>query len=298
MEPYSASNNVWTHYAIVAKANGMSDLYVNGVRHSAINKTIPLPLGSIGRSRDNVEASLDEMMVFDEALSAAQIVAIRKINQPVSRWAFNEHSTSTREANLAATSATDGAPTAKISLALGGATLKVYNADFDDALRPTGAAPLFDGTNDRATFASTVAVTGAWTIGFWLHPKSVNTAQTLMDFATAATNPFLAITTTGRLSIYGTAFNAYTLTADKWVYLSFVRNGTSVTLYVNGVSQGSVTPTGVGNLAVKYLGASAGTASRFFTGLVDELSVYSGAFTAAEAKMLYNVESPPIERKK
>jgi GH25 family lysozyme M1 (1,4-beta-N-acetylmuramidase) len=80
---YVAPANVWTHLAFVGTSTNTS-LYVNGVLQSTLTNTLPLPRGYIGvaylsstpKFVDFMLGSLDELLLFNRALTPAQINAI------------------------------------------------------------------------------------------------------------------------------------------------------------------------------------------------------------------------------
>ncbi len=81
--PYSVPVGVWTHLAFVGTSGGVS-LYVNGVLTSSLANSIPLPRSYIGATYvtspgkyiDFMLGSLDEIMIFNRALSVGEIVSI------------------------------------------------------------------------------------------------------------------------------------------------------------------------------------------------------------------------------
>jgi hypothetical protein len=82
---YTAPAGVWTHLAFVGTASSTS-LYANGVLKTNLNVGIPLPRGYLGAGYwavssppfflDYMLGSLDEVLVFNRNLSAAEINAI------------------------------------------------------------------------------------------------------------------------------------------------------------------------------------------------------------------------------
>jgi GH25 family lysozyme M1 (1,4-beta-N-acetylmuramidase) len=80
---YTVPQNTWTHLAFIASGTQMQ-LYANGSLVGTISTNIPLPRAYIGAGYVNSSArfvdfmlgSLDEMMLFNRALGAAEISAI------------------------------------------------------------------------------------------------------------------------------------------------------------------------------------------------------------------------------
>lgn len=80
---YIAPVGVWTHLAFVGTATGTS-LFVNGAPRNTLTNTLPLPRGYIGAGYVNSTAklvdymlgNLDEVILFNRALTASEINAI------------------------------------------------------------------------------------------------------------------------------------------------------------------------------------------------------------------------------
>ncbi|MFC7615692.1 discoidin domain-containing protein [Actinokineospora soli] len=71
---YTLPLNQWTHLALVATPTGTT-LYADGQAVQTIPQSIALPRGAIGGDRA-FGGSLDELRIYDEALSAAQVSAL------------------------------------------------------------------------------------------------------------------------------------------------------------------------------------------------------------------------------
>ncbi len=151
----------------------------------------------------------------------------------------------------------------------------------------------FDGTGDTLTLPTNQAPlqpgSGNFTIEFWYYTSLVpNTFYTLFSYGTTgdvlrlflnATNAFVVYTGTS-VSIT-TASNVHQI--NKWQHVALVRSGTTLTLYVNGVSVGTSTSNStnyVGNLTICYEAVNQvyyGYISNFR--IVKGTAVYTGAFT-------------------
>lgn len=134
--------------------------------------------------------------------------------------------------------------------------------------RNSGKSVYFDGTGDYLTIPNSVALqmsAGNFTIEFWVYYNSIAGYVTLFDKGYTGTGGILIQTGngTGRLIVYipGTTISETgTATAGEWIHYALVRNGTTVTLYRNGVSSGSTTSSvDFNNTAQVGIGA-AGTA--------------------------------------
>ena len=86
------------------------------------------------------------------------------------------------------------------------------------------------------------------------------------------------------------------LSSGVWYHLVGVVNGSTVTLYVNGVAQTpaatSVTTSfNGGNIGFQYFGTSPGFAP--FTGLIDDFRIYNTALSAAQVQTIYQAQGMP-----
>jgi hypothetical protein len=126
----------------------------------------------------------------------------------------------------------------------------VGNAQVSTSVKKYGTSSVaFDGTGDFLTFPSGVAyrLIGSFTVETWVYPVVVNATQPMLCIGDSFTNPGILfyISSSARVAIlYG---NAVALTgstnviANTWNHVAFVRNGSTITAYLNGVSQGTVT---------------------------------------------------------
>jgi hypothetical protein len=83
---YSVPLQTWTHLAFVASGSGASaltTLYVNGAQQGILNTNLPLGRLTMGATDvsgtgyvDYLEGSMDEVMIFNKALTTAQIQSI------------------------------------------------------------------------------------------------------------------------------------------------------------------------------------------------------------------------------
>ena len=144
-----------------------------------------------------------------------------------------------------------------------------------------GSSVLFDGTNDYLSIANNSALNlsgGSYTIECWIRPTGNYADYNTIIAKRAASSAwqvYLRITT-GYLSFFdGTErVSSVTPTANVWSHIAAVYNGTTINLYLNGVS---VLSTAVGNTDYDtpiYIGSY--STSQYFNGYLDELRVTKG----------------------
>jgi len=110
-----------------------------------------------------------------------------------------------------------------------------------------GGSGYFDGTGDYLTTPSNAAFgfgTGDFTAELWFYPLSL-TGALLYDPRTANTdNPSIGwgVTTSGKFQVTTNSVvitSTSTYTVGQWYHVAITRSSTTVTLWVNGVSQGT-----------------------------------------------------------
>ena len=139
----------------------------------------------------------------------------------------------------------------------------------------------FDGTGDWLETTSAIPAIGtdSFTLELWCYPTSTTSYRYFLaigpdtHFATGLNvntyNPYLYSGTFNIISSIPTIPNA-------WNHVAYVRNGTTLTVYVNGVSGGSVTYTN--NLA-SYTATIATEATKtgyYFVGMLSNIRLVSG----------------------
>jgi hypothetical protein len=171
---------------------------------------------------------------------------------------------------------------------------------------PTGWSGYFAGDGNYLTVPSTSAYflsTNNFTFEFWYYPTSFQSYSCFgQNNATNATANFdVLVTSTG--SVYFEAYTGSTniqiisssnLSLNTWNHIAYVRNGSTFTGYINGVSVGTATNSGTinSNAQVLSIGAATNTStSRGALGyvsnvrLVNGTAVYTSNFTPPTAPL-------------
>ena len=171
----------------------------------------------------------------------------------------------------------------------------------------TGWSNYFDGTGDYLTVADNAALqmgSGNFTIEYWWYPNSIANYQNPIDKGYTGTGALLLQTGNGdgRIIVYASGSAVITastaVTVNAWNHMALVRNGTSLVLYLNGVSVGSATnSTNFNSTATLGIGATAtapgggGVGSFPIVGYLSNLrfvkgtAVYTAAFTPPTAPL-------------
>lgn len=170
---------------------------------------------------------------------------------------------------------------------------------------PAGWSGFFDGTGDYLTVADNDAwdfSNGNFTIEGWFYTSASSGAGCIVgqisSTAQAITSsfglygyyngyPYFLCSLTG-VGVYSTLTSSVATPLSSWNHLAVVRNGTTITMYLNGVSVGTLS---VGTTAIIPVSASLGIgragdyAGDYYAGYVSNLrivkgvAVYTGNFT-------------------
>ncbi len=186
----------------------------------------------------------------------------------------------------------------------------VGNAQIDTTTKKYGTGAMkFDGTGDRLVTLVTPTTTlggGNFTVECWLY-KNANTAYMTLcgNFAVPSENTWqiLGDVNGTKISWFNGASNSFTLTGGTtlntgtWYHIAFVRSGSTLTLYVNGTSDGTATlTTNYDNISrLFFVGQTPElSAGRDWNGYIDDLRItkgiarYTAAFTPPD-KALPNI---------
>jgi len=142
---------------------------------------------------------------------------------------------------------------------------------------PTSYSVSFDGNGDYLTVsAGANSFPGDFTFEFWFYPTTDGYSAISGD----TNNSYLFQRQSGNISVYmsGTDFPIGTGSAptNTWTHIAWVRNGTTSTLYINGVNNASRTLSGtLGSASTMYFGAR-GDLTGYTTGYISNLRIVKG----------------------
>ena len=297
---------IW--YNVAGTWNGTTQiLYINGVQVASVDVNSPAGasvnyfIGYIN-GYNYWKGTLDEVKIYNRALSAAEILAEYK---SASRQFINVSQDTFMKEGLVGYWPFDGkymnwsASSAEAVDASGqGNNGNVTNFGQEGA-RPgiVGQALNFDGSNDIVSMTSAavfdVAAGSSHSVTAWIKPNSFANGPAIFVVGTngVAFNYLADLNSSGVLDYGNNAtqgtIGSTAVALNQWSFVSFSSNGSVVTGYINGVNVGTLTLGNSGATTETAKIGSRGTA-QYFPGFIDEVRAYDRALSAAEVLQLYN----------
>jgi hypothetical protein len=164
-----------------------------------------------------------------------------------------------------------------------------------------GTSMYFNGTTDYLSSASgnaNLKFAGNFTLEFWAYPTVANAYNEVFDTrigGSSTTGLIFYINSSKQPALYtgGAALltSSVAVALNSWNHIAYVRNGTTITIYVNGVSGGTVTNStnfSDGNVSI---GKTNESAANFYAGYISDLrvnnstAIYTTTFTPPTAPL-------------
>jgi hypothetical protein len=294
----SYATSTWTHVALV-RSSGVTKLYINGVLDTTV--------GTAGSITDTTSYTMQYVVVGGYYSTAylwnGYVSNLRVVKgTAVYTAAFTPPTTPltaiTNTSLLTCQSAThiDNSSNAFTLTQNGDAVPRQFNPfGFTNTTTGTaytpalyGGSAYFDGTGDYITAPTNAAAfsfaTGDFTAEMQLYPTAFASYKSLWGCSSGAassTGFHTGLNASGNVFIYSaSAFKVTTSNAmnlNAWNHVAFVRNGTALNIYINGVLGGTWTlTTQTFTDSAGWFGAAPGLASEYYTGYLNDLKITKG----------------------
>ena len=166
-----------------------------------------------------------------------------------------------------------------------------------------GGSVVFDGVDDYALLGSSITLGNTFTINAFVKLAGSNNDTSIVGTNANGSDNWFGILSDKIIAYYtesadinnAATYGATTLSYNRWYYLSMVVNGSTVTVYLNGILDGSSTQLFTigswnGNYAIGR--RSTDYATRYFYGNIANVTFYNRVLTAKEILQNYNALKP------
>jgi hypothetical protein len=298
----NVSANTWAHIAVV-HSGSTTTMYVNGVSAGSFTDTQAYTAGQfqIGKAWD---ANYFNGSISNFRIVKGTAVYTANFTPPTSPLTAI---TNTVLLTCQSTTFVDNSSSA-LAITVSGGARPIQGNPFGYNIALTtgylaalnGGSGYFDGTGDFLTFTGGTATTlnADFTVQAWIYAGSYAAAQPILcigdDFASPGVLFYVA--SDGKLGVFSVSrliTGSTVLSPNAWNHVAFVRSGTTITAYLNGVSQGTATSsttfsgttTSVGREF--YNGATGGQTNGYLAGvhLVKGTALYTGPFVPPAAPL-------------
>ncbi len=299
----------WYHIATTYDGANVK-IYIDGV----LDNTVVLTGSIVGQSSDLVyigqantvlmKGKIDEIRVYDRALSASEIAALYRQNETrinssqnndlteglVGLWSFNG-----ADYNNASTTAEvlDRSGQGNHGNAINGPV---------PTIGKVGQGLRFDGVDDYISLGSAGMSLTDFTVAAWFKANTTSGDITIGagQWNGSSNTVYLRVTSNvlsgivrSSLNVGKVVSNAFTDTRS-FHHVVLTRVGDTIYGYLNGVPMTTTGITGAnGSLTIGtfngYKIGQLNTTGNYFNGIIDEYRIYNRALSAAEVKLLYNL---------
>lgn len=288
----------WHHYAAVyARGDSQVRLYRDGLliktgslsQSWSLDNTADLIIGAdrnTGSTSNPFDGWLDEVKVFDYALTDAQVAWNYNHGGPTAYWKFDEGEGGT--AHDASGNGNHG------TLSIGGTGTQTVNSDAwsNGSSGKQNGSLYFDGTDDYVTVPDNDFLEPPrMSFGAWFKTS----ASSEQYFIHKADDNYYVRMNAGQIGYFINSVCASwlnttkTFNDDEWHYVLVTYDGPTRKIYVDAqleasssCTNGSV-PTGVSSVSIGTRGTP-----YWFTGQIDEVKLWSYALTPEQIKQEYN----------
>ena len=289
------STNVWTHIAITRTQGGNLVQYINGVatntfstqNRSLKTSTEPLYIGYQAGQTTNFTGSIDQVRIFNKAISAAEVSKL--------------YGNGAGEIACAYTSTTDN-----VALPITNTAYYKLDNNSKDSAKSRGKfnqGATFVGNSAGIVNTTLQLSSTAHSVSLWMKPQDLTATKWQIMFFSAF-NGYPSFTL-GKRPDQTTSFHYrnessnevyFTLSnANTWYHVVVTRNNSGSTIYVNGSSVATDSNSMGTYSSSFYEKASIGSnplyPAEYFDGTLDQIRVYDVALTSTDVANLYNSET-------
>jgi len=291
------ATGVWHHLAWVKNASGVS-MYLNGVldgsRPSSMNlSNAVLYISGIGSGSNSLNGYSDEIRISDNVRYSANFTAPTApfVNDGNTQLLIHADGTNASTYFEDDNGVVQIIETNNNAVIFGNPSISTAQSKFN------GSSLYLDGSSSLTFNQNNININGSsdnFTIEGWFYRVSGTTNGSIINFSNS-NYPRWAFfwRSTGKFGVYNSTSGTFlesttTLNLNTWYHFAVVKQGTSITLYLNGQSVGSTTNSI--NIVCDFLEIGAyNTSGQTFNGYIDEVRIsntarYTANFTVPSAE--------------
>ncbi|MCY4162793.1 MAG: family 20 glycosylhydrolase [bacterium] len=308
---YVVPMNQWTHLTFVAGTAEIM-LYVNGTYNSKVDTSMPLPLMSIGYmdwrqgylgrsgSINSPRAKLDELKVFDEALSAAQVTDLYSSHCTAEAAEVRHHWTFDDENDVGKNSGTSNTTAKFVGYTTTGATYGYNSRGLRFDPTASGAQPP-TGPGRLVVDQPSVNVSRCgWTVAMWVNLQRVSRDAVLLSTNSTAdwrvklqqyveANQLSDIEKLYQIGFSKRGVGDFRLNFSPplttWTHIAIVGTASQTYLYVNGQQRNQIARSF--DLPLHTIGADADGSAPIHAD-IDDIQIYASSLSGTQITALYN----------
>ncbi len=320
------TTNTWNHVVVTYDGNGTAYFYINGVNQTLdsstdeSNFTDSFIIGAYDGNPsyiNSIDGVMDEIYVFDSALTHTQIAYLLNRGKPLAHYKFDECSGST--AYNTAPSASGGAPglngtvvpVSSGNTSVGSCSSGTSTEMWDDGSSGKFNSSLgFDGVDDYVTVGNsgelqfnTSFSVSAWVKPNFSSPSSYYTVVSKWNGASRsdqgfqltignATNPIPQFGV-GISGGYNGVSATSSLTNGNWYHVmgTYDSSNNTIRVFVNGMLENSYTLAsgmGLNSTDPLRIGSTSDVSAQWFEGQIDDVRIYGYRVPDAMVKIIAN----------
>ena len=267
--------NTWNHVVAVRNLSNATTIFLNGIRSSS---------GAVTMS-NNYSGSTNNVGLVSSNYFPGYISNMRAING-ASIYDPTQTTITVPTQPLTAVTSTSllllGSNAGIVDTTMQNTLITVGSAQISTSIVKYGSSSMkFNGSTDYLTIPTTPNLyigTGTYTVEAWIYMNNTTGNQMLFTFGNNNGYFFASgIPTYTVFSVANYTLGSTAVSATTWTHVAFVRNGTTLTCYLNGVSVGTYSPSSesVGSSSANsYVSFYQG--SNYFNGYIDDLRITKG----------------------
>ncbi|MBM7844941.1 LamG-like jellyroll fold domain-containing protein [Herpetosiphon giganteus] len=304
--PLTIIPNQWSHLALVQAGDSWTG-YLNGIALGTVDQAfgtttnLPLYLGSNGGSQF-FAGQLDQVTIYDRALSAAEIYAVAQSSVAGSSqaqvWLAPDATMLPANPRISYDFADVRGATSFTDASGNGHTATCTNCPAATTGWTDSEALWFDGVNDglSVTITNNLSLT-SFTQAAWIYPTGSDSGyHAVMGYQPGSLNqrrpPSIYINQKNRVhagfgdgSVFTSLQTGPVLSINAWNHLATTFDGQNYRVYVNGTAVYTSTAS-AGRTPYPVSKLEIGKADTYFNGSIDQVRIYDRALSAKDIGLL------------